>query len=184
MSSPHSLFGRGTMGGPYHHSRFTYMLSKADAVAVGGFLRGIVPLVPDPFQLDKATDVGSIAYARYKDALFQGGPSERPITAAITCLEALFLTGEQELKHRLAQRVAAFLRILGPRPDAQETYKNTSDCYNIRSKFIHGSSLNAQKQPHADQLARVLLEYARICTLAFLQISVPKNEILKQLSVT
>jgi hypothetical protein len=167
--------------GPSRHSRFAYTLSASDAADLNRFLHDIVPLLPDPFQPDRAATETEIAYTRYRDALFQDGPSERTITSAITALEALFLKGEPELAHRLAQRVSVFLRVLGTRPDAGTTYGHVSRGYRIRSTFIHGNSLKAKDRPQADSLAPVLMEYARECALAFLQISAPKEEVLSQL---
>ena len=118
---------------------------------------------------------------RYNEALSQNGPPDQTITSAITALEALFLQGTTELTHRLAQRVSLFLRVLGSQTDAQITYKNVSKGYAIRSTFIHGGSLNPKDRPQAEELASVLLEYARASVLAFLQIVTPKAELLKQL---
>jgi hypothetical protein len=140
-----------------------------------------VPRFPDTSHPDKTTSEVEIAYARYKEALFGGGFAEQEITSAITALEALFLTGGQELTHRLAQRVSVFLRVLGSQTDAGSTYGNVAKGYKIRSKFIHGDSLKPSDRPQADSLARVLLEYARECVLAFFQLTTKKDDLLSQL---
>jgi len=98
----------------------------------------------------------------------------------MTALEALFLKNEPELSHRLAQRVSVFLRALGPQADARSTYDNVNKGYKIRSTFIQGGSLKPKDRPHADSLAPVLLEYARVCVLAFFQIPTRKDQLLKQ----
>jgi hypothetical protein len=145
------------------------------------FLRDILPLLPDPLHIDEGVTEREIAYTRYRDGLFQAGPSERAITSAITALEALFLKSEPELTRRLAQRVSVFLRVLGTQADALNTYDNISRGYKIRSTFIHGGSLKAKDRPDADSLAPVLLEYARECTLAFFQLAMQKDELLGNL---
>lgn len=88
------------------------------------------------------------------------------------------------LTHRLAQRTSAFLRILGTEADAQETYRNVSKGYKIRSTFIHGGSLKTKDRPQADALKSVLLEHTRKCILAFCQLSKAKDEILAELDNT
>lgn len=181
MRSRHTFLQGGGMvlRGPNRQSRFAYSLSSSDAATLNKFLGDVVPLLPDPFQLDKAATEREVAYTRYRDALFQDGPSERAITSAITALEALFLVESTELTHRLAQRVSVFLRVLGTQLDAQTTYENVKSGYRIRSTFIHGGS--TKDRPRADSLAPVLLEYARECVLAFFQMPTRKDEVLSQL---
>jgi hypothetical protein len=107
--------------------------------------------------------------------------SEQVITSTVTALEALFLNNEPELKHRLAERVSIFLRLLGSQPDGYGTYDTVSKGYGIRSKFIHGDSLKPKDQPEANRIAPMILEYARASVLAFFQLKTPKKELLKQL---
>ena len=180
MRSEHSFSG-GTLSGAGRHSRYSYSLSKADIDSLKLFLHDIVPLLPDPRRLDEGITEREIAYTRYRDGLLQAGPSERTITSAITALEALFLKTEPELTRRLAQRVSVFLRVLGTHADAQATYDNVSKGYKIRSTFIHGGSIKAKDRPDADSLAPIVLEYARECTLAFYQLTAPKDELLAKL---
>jgi hypothetical protein len=183
MRSAHPPFFEGRVthmgGGPV--SRFNYTLSISDVPNLNKFLREIAPRLPDPFRPDKLMTEREIALTRYTDALFHQGPPEREITSAITALEALFLEGQTEITHRLAQRVSVFLRTLGTQADAQKTYEDVKGGYGIRSTFIHGGSLKSAQRPMAESLAPVLLEYARECVLVFFQLSIPKKEILKQL---
>ena len=163
------------------HSRFSYTLSNPDVNPLAEFLKDIVPLLSDPFQMDQATTDVGIAHARYVEALFQAGGPERTITSAITALEAIFLKNEPELTHRLAQRTAMFLKLLGPERDAKATYSNVIKGYKIRSTFIHGGSLKSKDQPQAATLVPVLVEYARRCVLARLQNAISKDELLAML---
>ncbi len=173
--------GIAVLSSPGRPSQWFYPLSPSDADPLNKFLRDIGPLVPDPLGPAVATTEKEIAYMRYNEAMFQDGPSERTITSAITALEALFLIGNTELTHRLAQRVSLFLRVLGSQTDAPNTYDKVTKGYGIRSTFIHGVSLKPKDRPQADQLAPVLLEFARASVLAFLQMMTPKEELLKQL---
>ena len=74
-----------------------------------------------------------------------------------------------------------FMRVLGSQTDAGSTYDHVSQGYGIRSTFIHGSSVKPKARPQVDALAPILLDYARACALAFLQITTPKEKLLKQL---
>lgn len=171
-------------GGGLKISRFICKLSKADAVTLNKFLSDIMPQLPDPCHLHEALSEREIAYTRYRDALFQDGPSERAITFAINALEALFLENEGELKRRLAQRVSVFLRILGHQVNADITHENITRGYRIRSTFVHGSSSKLEDREADDILAPVLLEYARVCTLAFFQIKIKKRALVTELDKT
>jgi hypothetical protein len=183
MRSRHSFLHGGvtTLSAPGRFSKFNFGLLTSDAVALSKFLDDVVPLLPDPLNLNNSANEREIAYMRYSDGLFQGGPPERAITSAMTSLEALFLEGESELTHRLAQRVSLFLRILGTQNDARDTYDKVKKGYKIRSTFIHGSSLKSKDRPDADVLAPILLEYARECALVFFQMTTSKGELLRQL---
>jgi hypothetical protein len=99
----------------------------------------------------------------------------------MTALEALFLRGEPELTHRLAQRVSVFVKLLGASASGQSIYEEIAKGYKIRSAFIHGGSLKSKDRPTADSLAPLLLDYTRRCILAFFQISTSKEDLLQQL---
>ena len=170
-------------GGSPSHSKFTYVLSSADATNLEGFIRDVAPLLPDPFDVVGGATPKEIAFTRYKDALFHGVGSERAITSSITALEALFLTNEPELNHRLAQRASVFLRVLGTSPDPGRTYTDIRNGYKIRSTFIHGGSLRKEDRAAADVLSVALLEYTRVCILAFFQMATPKKLLLNQLDL-
>ncbi len=180
------FMGGGILFGPQRRSRFTYTLTKSDVTPLAEFLKVIVPILPDPFQMDKATGDVDIAHARYVDALFQMGTPDRTIASAVSALEALFLKGEPELTHRLAQRSAMFLKFLGPERDATVVYSNIVKGYKIRSIFVHGGSLKAKDLPLATTLAPVVLEYARRCVLARLQLqsSISKDDLLTKLDAS
>lgn len=182
MRSMHSFPGGVmTSGGGGRCSRYNYVLAASDCAPLSAFLRDLVPVLPDPLHAEKLKSEPEIAYARYRDALFQGGLAEQEITSAITALEALFLRGEPELTHRLAQRVSVFLRVLGTQTDATSTYKTVAKGYKIRSKFIHGESLKPEDRPTADSLARSLLGYARESVLAVFQLTTKKDELTTRL---
>jgi len=182
MDSRHFMSG-GTVSYTQTHSLFAYTLSNNDADALARFLSHIVPVMPDPFKMDQATTDVGIAHARYVDALFQTGTPDRQITSAITALEAIFLRKEPELTHRLAQRAAMFLKFLGPERNAKAIYSSVVRGYKIRSNFIHGGSLKGKDLPEATTLAPVLLDYARRCVLARLQLQslISKDDLLAKL---
>jgi hypothetical protein len=177
------LMPGGTLWGPQRHSRHSYQLSNRDGRTLARFLKDILPLLPDPFQMDDVTTDVEIAHARYVDALFQSGLPEKTITSAITSLEAMFLRNEPELSHRLAQRTAVFLKSLDPTSDAKEIYSNVKQGYGIRSTFIHGGPLKTKDRPKASALEPKILGYVRRCVLARLQqqSAISKDELLAKL---
>jgi hypothetical protein len=116
-----------------------------------------------------AGDALSIAFQRFKEALFLAGANEARITSAITCLEALFLKAEEraELAHRLGQRVGALLAFAGVKPI--EAYTKVAQAYDIRSAFIHGSPIAPDHQKSAPGLCESVLNYARLALLFMFQ---------------
>lgn len=184
MRSGHSfLQGGGTrLFTPGQTSQFKYTLSSDDAAALAEFIRGVAPIVPDPLGGTK-TEPAEIACARYSAGLFHSGPSEEVATSAITALEALFLKREErsELSHRLAQRISVFLRVLGVQPDAVNTYKSIKKGYDIRSTYIHGGKVEQRDPKNINDLVRLLLDFARVSALAFLQIKASKTDLLDKL---
>jgi len=188
MSSNFSymLGARHRLGAPDRHSPYSYEVSKADVPNVNEFIREVTSLLPDPFHMEEATTETAIAYTRYRDAIFQEGPTERAITAAITALEALFLEDRPPggASHRLAQRVSVFLRVLGTDPDALRTCDWVKKGYSVRNTFIHGGFVRPAERGKADASAPILLEYARKCILAFFQLTTPKPSLLTQIDKT
>jgi hypothetical protein len=181
MTSDHAFLAgaNATLGQVTRRSRFACLITTADAARLDSFLRDISQLLPDPLEQSIGSSPREIALSRYRDSLFQSNPLEQCVTLAISSLEALFLKEEPELKHRLSQRVSVFLRVLGSHPDAMDTYNNVTQGYKIRSKFIHGG--RAKDQPKVEALAPVVLDYARLSTLAFFQLKTTKDELLAQL---
>ena len=108
---------------------------------------------------------------------------EGRITAAITCLEALFLKGVErsELSHKLSLRVASLLRLLDFNP--LEVQRYVQQAYEIRSTHIHGGQVEKDRMRNADSLCRKILEYARLSVVIFLQLKnkVEKDEFIGKL---
>lgn len=126
-------------------------------------------------ELTEQDDYIGIAYHRYKAALSEGAESR--IALAINCLEALYLGSgvEQELRHRLSQRVAALLRQkMSDR--GTDIYQKVRDAYDIRSKFVHGAVGGRKGRQAAYDLSIPILEYARVSVLIFLQLRKVKSK--------
>lgn len=151
----------------------TYELTRQDEAGLRAFAAAMRPILAKYSTRmlgTEAADPQSIAFQRYKDALLSSRTVEAKITAAITCLEALFLKADErsELSHRLSQRVAALLGSLGLTP--LEVYNKVSRAYEIRSTFIHGSPISADQQGSAPSLSETILDYARTSLVAFFQL--------------
>ena len=151
---------------------YKYGLSASDRDHLNEFVCKIRPLLPaDPaLQQEQMPNLLGIALKRYGDALLAAQSVESRITSTITSLESLYLKANErsELSHRLAQRIAALLRLSNFTPI--EVYKNIREAYEIRSAYIHGSTLEKKKARHASDLCKTILEYSRISLLTFLQV--------------
>jgi len=109
-----------------------------------------------------------VAFQRYSDAC-AAVEIEEQITLCITCLEALYLkkTERDELSHRLAQRCARLLSSFHPKPTIK-IYENIKKAYEIRSNFIHGSSIEKNNNNYSKDLAHDVLECGRLSLLVFI----------------
>lgn len=62
------------------------------------------------------------------------------IAGYVTCFEALFCSDSSEMSHKLSERVAYFL---GDTPARRlEIFRHVKAAYNIRSKTVHGDTIN------------------------------------------
>lgn len=124
-----------------------------------------------------------IALQRYNNAFLSAENTESLITYAISCLEALYLkVGErQELSRRLSQRVSFTLKLFGF--DPLIINKIIKIAYSVRSTYSHGSIISVQKSKlnnlaiimnrkeiKLNDIARMVLDCARISILIFLQL--------------
>lgn len=148
--------------------------SASDVDSFKSFVHTMTPLLAadkaeEMNASNKATSIG-IALSRYKEALLQPGLVESRITSAITCFEALYLKAHErmELSHRLAQRVAALLRLIDFEP--LKVYGEVTRAYEIRSTFIHGSPIDADQKTSAQKLCDAIMNYARISLVLLLQL--------------
>jgi len=115
----------------------------------------------------------TIALQRFNEALFKTKLQgiESRITYAIMCFEALFLgeSERQELTHKLSQRVAALMHLVGlKKTTAINVYDDIKEAYNIRSEYLHGST-EYHDVFTITQLEQRILNYASISLLVFLQ---------------
>ncbi|MCS7366251.1 MAG: HEPN domain-containing protein [archaeon YNP-WB-062] len=160
---------------PIQPEIYRYSLASEDASKLKTLLDKIKPLLPVVQGRIETIDHISISLQRYDDALFKPDPMER-LTYAIMSLEALFLKSSEreELKHRLAQRVARCLSLYGYQ--SLEVYRTVAQSYDIRSEFVHGTLINKEKKDYTATLADKVIEYLRTSILMFLEL---KDEIEK-----
>lgn len=128
--------------------------------------------------ISDSTNPIHIALQRYADVLVNIGNVEADITTTINCLEALYLKKDEnsELSHRLSQRVSGIVRFFNS--DSKNVYENIKYAYAVRSSYIHGQVINkAKRQKIRDtQLAKNILDYARISILVFIQLNSWKDK--------
>lgn len=100
------------------------------------------------------------------------------IAFAIMGLEALFLEDSAELKYRLGLRISKLLGIYD-----RDTYssikvnENIKTAYNIRSKFLHGTS--AGNGNENSNLLSLVMDYLRNSIIIYLLIHKSKNDFIK-----
>lgn len=184
--SPDSILRNGFKSGfPRHlHPTYKYALSNEDGDILNSFLLRVKPLVKENFgQTEIEKQPVDLAFLRYSDAVLANGSIEARVTAAITCLEALYLKGEErsELSHKLSLRVASLLRLLNFNP--LEIQVQIHRAYEIRSTHIHGGQVDKERLKDGNELCQKILEYARLSVVAFLQLKgkVEKDEFINKL---
>jgi len=168
--NPKSILTSGSTSVP-HIIRpivYRYPLLPDDFEKLQSYINKIKPLLPVVQGKIETTDHISIALQRYNESLFMPDSTER-LTYAIMGLEALFLKSKEheELAHRLAQRVAKCLSILGHQ--SLEVYRIIKESYSVRSQFIHGSLVEGEHDD-VSQLADRILEYLRSSVLMFFEL--------------
>jgi hypothetical protein len=85
-------------------------------------------------------------------------------------LEALFLKGSErfELSRRLAQRVAKVLSCTRNNPI--DVHKHIKEAYGLRSQYVHGGQLTAQKKKKLRSITPDIIDYTRKSLIIFLQL--------------
>jgi len=128
------------------------------------------------------SDYRGISIARYQDAVLKNEGAINRISYAIMGLEALFLRpGENaELKLRLSLRVSKFMHIITG-DNAVDVFNTLNEAYDIRSKFVHGSTQRKQGTDLMIILDKVL-NYLRKSIVVFLSFeNKGKNKIIELL---
>lgn len=182
--------GKITIGsGSATSSEFKYSLRKEDGRPLDDLYRKVLALIPSdapPKSDAERKNPVKVAFPRYRDALYRGTSYESRIASAVSCLEGLFFTDNEqmELSKRLSQRVTVVVRHFLP-DQPQEIFGTLSEAYSIRSKYVHGELLKESKQKSAAAICGKVLDYARISLLVFMQLGIsgkgPKESLLKDL---
>ena len=158
----------------------TYSISIDDDKLISEFVTRIKPLIrPEYVFGGERLDNLATSLQRYQDALVKPEPAENRITFAIMSSEALYLKEGERLPHqRISQRIAKVLETFGA--DAADTYNLFNRTYTIRSKFVHGESLEKKHREYSAQVLGQILDYTRLSILAFLQLrdKIPQSQFL------
>lgn len=160
-------------------SIYKYPLEGADTKKLPQFIMEIkhkLPIEKETGRPISTTPLG-IAILRYQDAILKPEATENKIAYAVMGLEALYLTEEkEELSHRLAQRVAKLLSFFEEEPI--KVYRTVKKAYNIRSRFVHGSSLQNKKPQEVKEILDSIIEYLRRSIITFIQLQEKKEKLL------
>jgi len=160
-----------------------YQVSEEEIEQLIDFWKVMLARLPQGIYDTRATkpDYVTLAYQRYCDALLQNGVLERRIANAVMGLEALFLTGQDELSFRLRTYVAKVLGLLGHEPlEVKDAVKRA---YNIRSTFAHGGQLSRKDEGklHArygsvDNFLQLILDYLRVSIIIMIVTRIGKED--------
>ena len=101
-------------------------------------------------------------FARFWHFIMTGrGTSDLGIKIANYCtaLESMFTTDSNELVHKIAERVACFLRTTGT--ERKEVFRHIKEAYSLRSKVVHGDVIAPAKLKIIATVAKNLDGYLR-----------------------
>lgn len=121
-----------------------YSLSNKDKTNLIKFWNKFFNILPEGFYGFNPSNIDylTIAFNRYSDSLLNDFREKR-VANAIMGLEALFLNNEGELKYKLSKRISKIMGLLGC--NAIKIDQTVMEAYKIRSKFVHGDHLEANK---------------------------------------
>ena len=178
---PKSFLQLGGISTPmrWWSTTYRYSLDESDVEKLPQFVAKIkdkLPIEEKTGGLITTSPLG-IAILRYQDALLKPEAIENKIAYAVMGLEALYLKPkEEELSHRLAQRVAKLLSFYEERPI--EIYNIIREAYKIRSDFVHGSSSQDKKPQELKKILDNIMRYLRKSIVTFIQLEEEKGRIL------
>ena len=153
---------------------FRCSLTSDDVPKIRNFINKILPKLPlNEWGRPLLNNYLGIAFARYQDALLKTEPLSNKLAYAVFGLEALYLGRDEfgELRHRLAQRVAKVMHLLGKEQDPMRAYESVKKAYNIRSRFVHGGY---EELKDIKLLIRIV-EYLRLSILIFMFVDNKKS---------
>jgi hypothetical protein len=157
-----------SVGSAHINTRHSYELPRRE---IATFAQYYTLLKSNLKPLDSDNNYIGIAYHRYKEAL-SDRLTESCIASAISCLEALYLEGKDELKHRLCQRVTVVVK-QKTKVSGLDIYEKMKTAYDIRSSYVHGV---VSKKTSKYELSKIILDFARKSLLIFLQLQKTKNK--------
>lgn len=169
------------------HPAIIGYIEKSEIVNLKRFWEALKERIVIFTRLGEHSSYRDIAYQRYKDAILKNPESvERRVADCMMGLEAIFLKDggeQQELSYRLQLRTGRLLGILGHDPFRIRNL--IKDGYNIRSKFVHGSTLEhkdvrkyEEKYEKMDEFLLKLLDLLRIAIVISLMMTVKKEKLI------
>ena len=152
------FFGGELFTTAFRPDKPVFHLKQEDAENLISFIDYMKPKIGEVIHQRTNTPL-NIAFQRYNDSLTKHAGVEEKLTSAIMGLEALFLTGDQELSYQLRIKAAKLLGYLNERPE--EVLSQLKKSYRCRSKFIHGSILREKDPDEVNQMLDSCRNYLR-----------------------
>lgn len=98
------------------------------------------------------------------------------IALYIPVFECLFSTDSNEITHKVSERVAQYIG--SDKMDKLEIFKTVKECYDLRSKFFHGSPLS-KKHNTKEKQKELAKKIDSICRKVFLKAITHDSEVFK-----
>jgi len=153
-----SYFGGELFTGRERSDKPVFHLKKDDNTNLFTFINFMTNKIGNVVHQKTNTPI-NIAFQRYNDSLVKLVGPEEKLTSAIMGLEALFLTGGQDLSYQLRIKAAKLLGYLNEPPE--EVLSTLKKSYTFRSKFIHGSILREKDTHKVNALLDLCRNYLR-----------------------
>lgn len=160
-------------------SIYSYNLDENKLKELQEFICHFKPLLE---KLDR-DDFINIAIDFYRDGLNKDN-SIAQIAYGVIALEALYNTDKSDLIKTLTQRCSKVLGYFYGSDALKIIIKDLKNAYNIRSGYVHGGKKyeKEKEKNNVSNLARRILNYARLSIIIFLQLS-NNSEVLKEKEV-
>lgn len=158
---------------------YSYEIKANESDKIKAFFKLIFPFFetrPSSLEVGDRTAL-YIAFDRYKEAHKVQTSFESKVSKYISSLEALLLndSNRSELSNRLSQRAAMLIGLEQPSKSI-EVYRKIKKAYSIRSKYVHGSLVDASEKKGLKDLTFELADINRRLIVMIIKLTETKKK--------